>query len=316
MDGAPQNESAEDVPKYVVGNKLHQKMPSVSIVIPVLNRAAYLPELFQTLEAVTYEQVEVVLVDNGSVDDSLALCRDFSQRTAKSVRVVEEPAPGACAARNRGLAECQSEWVYFFDSDDLMSASFLSEVMPSAADCDMLVVPTMQQVGERTARRDFVVSDAVASQILSSSLNTQGMLWRTQFLKSIGGWNESLLIWNDWELAIRALLHSPRICWLPEKSYHLIRVHADSITGPSLASRYDRCMHTMEVVEKELSNPQDLRALDFRRAIFCGKAHAAMSVPHRPGNGLLHRMLCRLLWAYSACGGRGAWRIALFALQK
>ena len=105
----------------------------LSIVIPVHNRQDYLPRLFRDLEAAMAEVVaRIVLVDNGSTDGSLALCRAWQHdsRFAELIEVLEEPTPGANAARNRGLAAVTTPYVYFFDSDDRFDAHFLDAVVP------------------------------------------------------------------------------------------------------------------------------------------------------------------------------------------
>ncbi len=288
-------------------------MAGVSIVIPVYNREQYLPTLFRSLSAVDYEELEVLLVDNGSTDDSLLLCRSFAEEAPMVVRVCAETRRGANCARNLGLMQCRTEWVYFFDSDDLLTPSFLKEIMPRVADCDMVAFPVMQQRGDDLIPRAFRPSASPASQILSLTLSTQSMLFRTDFLRRIGGWNERLQIWQDWELGIRVLLHRARILWLPDSAYHHIRIHPDSITGASFCQRRDVIRQTLEIVSHELHEPRDLRALYLRTCIVNGQLQ-------RQGGHLLKesyrlgwftRLLGTILRSYAYCGGRGAWRIAL-----
>ncbi len=289
-------------------------MAAVSIIIPVWNRAEYLPRLFRSLATVSYEELEVVLVDNGSTDGSLGLCRSFAESAPMVVTVLEEPRRGACYARNCGLSYCKTEWAYFFDSDDELSPSFLNEVMPGVADADLVVFPTNEQVGGKVRQRRYCPSEKAAAQILSSTLNTQAMLFRTIFLREIGGWDESLGIWQDWELGIRALLHAPRVQWMGQKVYHRIYVHADSITGASMTERLTPIRHTLDVVAEELYAPRDQRALFFRYAIYDGLLRREGSEPLdcTLSVGWAYRVVGALLRHYTALGGRGAWRIALW----
>ncbi|MBO4612906.1 MAG: glycosyltransferase family 2 protein [Bacteroidaceae bacterium] len=289
-------------------------MAAISIIIPVWNRVDYLPRLFRSLASVSYEELEVVLVDNGSTDGSLGLCHSFAESAPMVVTLLEEPQRGAARARNCGLRYCKSEWVYFFDCDDELSPLFLNEIMSNLSDADMVVFPTMQDVGGVVRQRSFHPSAKPSTQILSSTMNTQGMLFRTDFLRQIGGWNDSLFIWDDWELGIRALLHSPRIKWVGQKAYHHIYVHEDSLTGPSMTERLPSILHTLEVVETELLNPRDRRALYFRYEILNG---LLMNEGSRPVEvplsvGLFYRMVGAMLRRYTAKGGKGTWRLAMF----
>lgn len=288
-------------------------MATVSIIIPVRNRAKYLPRLFRSLTALTYRDVEIVLVDNGSSDASLSMCHAFAQEASMHVTVLEEPRCGACQARNMGLEYCSSEWVYFFDCDDELSPAFIEDVLSNASNADMVAIPTKEDVGGQVRQRSFRPSPSVASQILSSTLNTSGMFFRTAFLRKIGGWDESLGVWQDWELGIRVLLCKPNICWLPKKAYHRIYVHPDSITGASMASNLALRLHTLDVVEHEIATASARRALFFRYAILNGMLRREGSAMRAKYISVTWpcRLLGRFLELYTAMGGRGAWRIAL-----
>ena len=289
-------------------------MASVTIVIPIRNRASYLPRLFRSLSAVDYEDLEVLLVDNGSSDSSLAQCRAYAQEAPMFVRVLQEPNTGANNARNLGLAQCQTEWIYFFDCDDEFTPSFLGELMPHATtDCDLIVFPTNLVIDGQVKKRSFVASTFVASQILSSTLNTQGMLLRTDFLRKIGGWDSRLQVWQDWELGIRLLLHCPRVTFLPERAYHLLHQHSDSLTGPSMSSRLPAREQTIQIVAAEINDANSRRALRFRLAIRNGmllREGANESNISLPASWLTS-VFSRILTCYTRMGGRGAWRIAL-----
>lgn len=288
-------------------------MASVTIVVPIYNREAYLPRLFRSIAAVDYEDMEVILVDNGSSDGSLGLCRSFAEDAPMVVRVLEERERGASRARNCGLSACRTEWVYFFDSDDELSATFLEELMPLTEGQDMVVFPTRQEVGGRTARRSFVPSPTPAAQILSATMNTPSVLYRKDFLRSIGGWNGELAIWDDWELGIRALLHRPRIRWFTAHPFHHIYIHDDSITGPSMTARREALEHVLQVVGKELEAGGDRRALYLRYCILNGMLRRERGETIDIPLGVPCWVVAwgALLRAYTAWGGRGAWRMAL-----
>jgi glycosyltransferase involved in cell wall biosynthesis len=85
----------------------------VSIVIPCFNTGRYVGEAIESALAQTYKPVEVVVVDDGSTDDSAAIARRYS-----GVRVIRQSNQGVAVARNRGLGECAGEFVVFNDADD------------------------------------------------------------------------------------------------------------------------------------------------------------------------------------------------------
>ena len=289
-------------------------MSSVTIVIPIYNRVSYLPRLFRSLSSVDYEDLEILLVDNGSSDASLAQCRAYAQDAPMFVQVLQEPKTGANYARNLGLAQCKTEWIYFFDCDDEFTPSFLGELMPYAtSDLDILAFPTNMVINGRVQNRRFIASTSVASQILSSTLNTQGMLIRTSFLRQVGGWDVRLQVWQDWELGVRLLLHQPKVAFKQEQAYHLLYQHSDSLTGPSMASRLPAREQAVRLVAAQVNDANSRRAFRFRLAILNGmllREGASKSNISLPASWFTS-VLSHILTCYTRWGGRGAWRIAL-----
>lgn len=96
------------------------------------------------------------------------------------------------------------------------------------------------------------------------------MFFRTSFLRSIGGWNERAIIWNDWELGIRVLRRGARVRWM-KRPYHYINRHTESITGTGFSQRVEHILQTLSLVSNELrDNPGALKALQGRVVIVAG----------------------------------------------
>jgi len=295
-------------------------MPEVTIVIPIYNRAGYLSRLFQLLDAVTYPHKHVILVDNGSQDSSFDLCQQFASKATYPVMAIQEKQKGAARARNAGLAACQTEWIYFFDSDDELSIDFLEHLTPLCTDRDAVFLTTHQVQGNRSMVRPYKDTGDVGYQILSSMLSTQSMLLRTDWLKSIGGWDDELTIWMDWELGIRVLLNRPRMAWFNGKAFHKVFVHDDSITGPSMSHNLEGKMACLQTVYGELQHFEQKKALYLRSKIFEGRLRREGTLKKISGfeeemDAMTIRM-GRFLSFYTRWGGRGAWRLGAWFCQK
>ncbi|MBC1274400.1 glycosyltransferase family 2 protein, partial [Listeria booriae] len=94
-------------------------MPSVSIILPVYNVAPYLKACLDSLCVQTFQDFEVIAVNDGSTDESLTIL-DAYQGILPQLRIISQPNQGLSAARNRGLQEVSGEYVYFLDSDDYL----------------------------------------------------------------------------------------------------------------------------------------------------------------------------------------------------
>lgn len=93
--------------------------PKTSVIIPVHNTAQHLGACLESVLSQTQKEIEVIVVDDGSIDDSLMICDSFANRD-KRIRIVRQGNQGPGAARNKGLALARGEYVYFLDSDDLI----------------------------------------------------------------------------------------------------------------------------------------------------------------------------------------------------
>src|SRR5690606_9418837 len=87
----------------------------VSVVIPVFNAASYLLETLASVQAQTYPAIEVIAVDDGSVDESLDMLESFPG----SIKIIRQQNSGPAAARNRGAQEASGRWIAFLDADDV-----------------------------------------------------------------------------------------------------------------------------------------------------------------------------------------------------
>ncbi|MBC1891473.1 glycosyltransferase [Listeria booriae] len=99
-------------------------MPSVSIILPVYNVAPYLKECLDSLCVQTFQDFEVIAVNDGSTDESLAILEAY-QGILPQLRIISQPNQGLSAARNRGLQEVVGKYVYFLDSDDYLQHDML-----------------------------------------------------------------------------------------------------------------------------------------------------------------------------------------------
>lgn len=94
-----------------------ETLPLISIIVPVYNVKNYLEKCLQSICGQTYKNLEIILIDDGSSDGSGELCDLFAQRDGR-IKVIHQTNAGQSAARNRGLAVAQGEFLGFVDSDD------------------------------------------------------------------------------------------------------------------------------------------------------------------------------------------------------
>lgn len=114
----------------------------VTVLIPVYNREAYLAECLDSVLAQTYDHFEILLIDDGSTDRSVAICRDYQQKDPR-IRLQLADHGGVSAARNLGLELAKGEYVFFMDSDDAIHPCLLETMVESLRTTDAAMVGTM-----------------------------------------------------------------------------------------------------------------------------------------------------------------------------
>jgi glycosyltransferase involved in cell wall biosynthesis len=202
----------------------------VSILIPCHNAAPWLEETLESALAQTWQKKEIILVDDGSTDASLALARQFGPR---GIRVFSQPNRGASAARNHAWRIASGDYLQFLDADDLISpdkielqmAALMSGPSGRVASC------AWARFRDDPARAEFVdeavFRDFTPIEFLQLGGNAGRMIHPSAWLtprtvaERAGPWNEELTVNDDGEFFCRALLASNGIRFTPiARSYY------------------------------------------------------------------------------------------------
>ena len=110
----------------------------ISLIVPVYNVEEYLEECLESIRKQTYQDIEVILVNDGSTDGSQAICEYFCQ-TDKRFRLINQKNQGQSVARNHGVKESLGEYIMFVDSDDVIKANILDVLLSyMKADVDLV----------------------------------------------------------------------------------------------------------------------------------------------------------------------------------
>lgn len=104
-----------------------QSVKTISIIIPIYNVEAYLPECVESIINQTYQDLEIILVNDGSTDRSSQICEDYATRDSR-VKVIHKENEGSAAARNAGLHIATGDLIGFVDSDDIIAVDFYKKL--------------------------------------------------------------------------------------------------------------------------------------------------------------------------------------------
>jgi len=183
--------------------------PLVSVIIPVYNAERFLRETLESVLAQTYKPIEVIVVNDGSTDESQQILNEYAGR----IRCFHQENAGVAAARNRGISDACGEWVAFLDADDLWDAQKIEIQMSGAKEDDHVVYTNARKI-DASGR---VTSDKMRSGLawwhkppwllnlfLGDMLPMLTVVVRREALLSVGGFDRGNRFGtDDYELWLR-----------------------------------------------------------------------------------------------------------------
>ena len=211
-----------------------ERLPLVSILIPLYNAEKYLSECLDSVINQTYKNLEIIIVDDGSKDNSLAIAKDYEKRY-KHIKVYSQQNSGASAARNKAFSHAKGEYIQYIDADDLLHPDKIRLQIEKTAEiqkntlffgkCEYFYNDKLNIL-----KRDLNIyhhNDFYAYEFLNMMwLNAEALpplsyLVHRSLIETAGGWNEELSNNDDGELFTRVILASEHIVFVPESiSYY------------------------------------------------------------------------------------------------
>jgi glycosyltransferase involved in cell wall biosynthesis len=229
---------------------------SVAVIVPMFNASATIEATLSSVIAQTYRDIEIIVVDDGSTDNSAALVARIIQKDSR-VRLVQQPNLGVAAARNKGAASATSNFLAFVDADDLwapekielqMNALLESGGSVGAVYCWFAVLNADGSVrGEaQPGHAGWVLKELCREHFIG---NGSSLLIRRSAFEEVGGYDSSLRA-NDAQ-GCEDLLISMRIA--ETKEIGLVRRHLVGyrLTNHNMSSDVMRMLRSFEIIAAE-----------------------------------------------------------------
>jgi glycosyltransferase involved in cell wall biosynthesis len=190
-------------------------IPSISVIIPLYNGRDYLGEALQSIFAQSIHPVEIIVIDDGSTDQSAAVLQAMQTQSPIPILYERQENRGPSSARNRGIQLARGAWIAFLDADDLWDTDKLSRQAPLLADRpDILAVWGHTQM--------FQVEGAERVKIKQDFLSPQvgAALCRREAFEIVGAFDETMRFSEDldWFMRLREsgaglLTHADVVIW-------------------------------------------------------------------------------------------------------
>lgn len=200
--------------------------PFVSIVVPAYNAARYIAESLNALLAEDYPELEIVIVDDGSTDDTAEIASLYVGKDSR-IHLVIQPNGGVCSARNRGIREARGKYILPVDADDILLPGFVAwavEQMEQHPEVKV-VVPRAEFFGARQG--EWCLPDYTPQLLARKNMIPATALYRRSEWERVGGYNEQMQAREDWEFWINVLKNGGRVVTSPQLGLRY-RIHSQS----------------------------------------------------------------------------------------
>ncbi len=233
----------------------------ISVIVPIYNMEKYLEACLDSILSQTYENIEIILVDDGSTDKSAEICRKYAE-IDKRIRTLNKKNGGVSAARNDGMRLSKGDWLSFVDSDDYIAPNYIERLYETAKDkaeisaCCCVVCCDDRKFDEHFFPESKLYTDDKKALYLQMIREDYCRKDKKVFYASIGiAWGklykkvmlERALLSFDTELTqmedtifnLKALYHSQNVVYFDEALYYYRQSHRMEIKAAGYFKEFD-----------------------------------------------------------------------------
>lgn len=229
----------------------------ISIIVPIYNAERTLERCLKSLQNQTLQDIQVIMIDDGSTDSSSQICKDFCQDNR--FEYYYKPNGGVSSARNLGLAKAKGDWIGFCDSDDYADASMYARLYMMAEEngCDMAVVAvSVCKKYENEEILTEIIDSRYAMKRMYLGPDFEGFVTNKLFSKWVLSnilFDESICFCEDTVFVLSAVLKSNKIVCTNERLYkHTF--NEGSITRSAYKESYlsvlNACKHVFDMTHE------------------------------------------------------------------
>lgn len=226
--------------------------PAISVVIPCFNLASYLPQTVDSVVAQTYEDWEIIIVNDGSTDNTSEVVQELRHKYGQDrIIPIDQSNKGPSVARNVGIRAAHGKYILPLDADDILATSFLqetSEILDTFPEVD-LVYTHLQEFDGRNGVWECPPWDK--RKILYTNLLPYASLYRKEVWAKAGGYDEDMREgYEDWEFWVSAAEQGCMAVCVPKRLF-FYRKHPGSRSTTAVH-------HHNELVQRILAKHQRL----------------------------------------------------------
>lgn len=215
-------------------------MTKLSIIVPVYNVEKYLPKCLESLIKQTLKDIEIICVNDGSMDNSLAILKEFASKDSR-IRIIDNQHQGVAKTRNTGIEQSTGEYIGFVDSDDYIDIDFFEKLYNSAtkSNSDIAIASILKHkkffniYNAKYTKEETAITIQDKIKLCEDKKHFFFYAWNkiyhSGFIKENNIKFSEGQIYEDVMFAIKALYYSNKIISVYGTKYHYIE-HENSLT--------------------------------------------------------------------------------------
>lgn len=219
--------------------------PLVSIIIPVYNVGIYLNDALNSLINQTYSNIEFILIDDGSNDESGVICDAFAEKDNR-FRVFHKKNGGVSSARNIGVEVANGAYIMFLDADDQFENNAVEKLIDiiQKENTDVVLFEYFVDYADGTSsvtlhkelEGEMSIKDAIKHSILPTNRFLWSKIYKAEIVKNIR-FDTSLHLGEDTVFACQAMIQGDKAYFLAEPLYHYVQSEASATRKPYFDER-------------------------------------------------------------------------------
>jgi glycosyltransferase involved in cell wall biosynthesis len=269
-----------------------EKSPLVSIIIPCYNREAYISDAINSCLNQTYQNIEIIVVDDGSTDSSVEILKSYGDK----ISLITQSNQGVSTARNKGLNSASGEYIVMLDSDDWLSHDIIQKHIETHMKWPEIAISCADSASVDISGKESQVkpcnwpsepSTPLELFLLSPPPFPACEMYKASIMKELGGYFEDLRAFADSSLRLRIILNNHKVV-RTQGGYGIYRPVANSITRNRLKLHYNG-MKLNKKLKKEFKNSTRIVSLlkqrTARQRLRYWRATLAFHTSIRPDKG-------------------------------
>lgn len=250
-------------------------MIEVSVILPVYNRGRIVSKSLKSLEAQTFKNFELIIIDDGSTDDTKMICGEFCSRNS-NWNLFSVPHIGVSKARKLGIKKSRGKYISFIDSDDFAEPDFLKVLYENIQDVDIsmcnyrILHEGVFSIKNFLFHRSGRFRNNQILKSLVSDISIKSFLWNKMFRKELfnGVFFPEISSYEDRVICIQLFFNSKNVLITGKILYNYYK-NSSSITWKANESVLNDSIYTSSFIRDYLCLGQKYEEFKFNQFLFC-----------------------------------------------